>query len=138
MPFVARLLPCVVLSAVLALSGCTNPNAKMARLERENSKLQAEKQKLSSELAALRNKLNAAHAQAQHWEGVYGNTQKQLRAHIEELTQAQIRRQIVQRALTLAQTQLQAASKGQKQAAAQAETALRLARATAEEPPAKR
>ncbi len=132
-----RLLTCVVLGAVLALSGCANPNATMARLERENSQLKAEKQKLTTELASLRTRLNATSAQAQHWEGVYGNTQKQLKAHIEELTQAQIRRQIVQRALTLAQTQLQAASKGQKQAVAEAETALRLARATAEETPAK-
>lgn len=132
-----RLLACVALGAVLALSGCTNPNAKMARLERENSQLKAEKQKLTKEVAGLRTKLNATSAQAQHWEGAFGNTQKQLKAHIEELTQAQIRRQIVQRALTLAQTQLQAASKGQKQAAAQAEVALRLARATAEDIPAK-
>jgi outer membrane murein-binding lipoprotein Lpp len=133
----ARLLACVTLGAVLALSGCTNPNAKMASLERENSQLKAEKQKLTTEIAGLRSKLNAASTQAQHWEGVCGNTQKQLKAHIEELTQAQVRRQIVQRALTLAQTQLQAASRGQKQAAAEAETALRLARATTEDTPVK-
>ena len=128
-----RLLPCVVLGAVVVLSGCTNPNTKMASLERENKQLKADQQKLTKELAGLRNKLSATSAQAQHWEGAYGSTQKQLRAHIEELTQAQIRRQIVQRALTLAQTQLQAASRGQTQAAAEAETALRLARATAED-----
>jgi chromosome segregation ATPase len=109
----------------------------MASLERENTKLQAEKQKLNTELATLRTKLNAADAQAKHLESICGNTQKQLRAHIDELTQAQIRRQIVQRALALAQTQLQQASQGQPKAAVEAEQSLRVARATTEEPPVK-
>jgi outer membrane murein-binding lipoprotein Lpp len=137
MRFVARLLPCAVVVAALMLSGCGSPNAKMASLERENTRLQAEKQKLTMELATLRTKLNAADAQTKHWESICGSTQKQIRAHIDELAQAQIRRQIVQQALALAQTQLEAASKGQKNAAALAEQTLRVARATTEEPPAR-
>ncbi len=135
MRFVARLVPCAVVLAGLMLAGCGNPNTKISSLERENTRLQAEKQKLTIELAALRDKFHAANARAKRLESVCGNTQKQLRAHIDQLAQAQIRRQIVQRALALAQTQLQAASHGQVQAAAEAEQAVRLARATAEEQP---
>jgi outer membrane murein-binding lipoprotein Lpp len=135
MRLVARLLPGVVVITALALSGCGNPNTKMASLERENARLQAEKQKLVLEVAALRNKLNTADTRAQHWEGAYGTTQKQLKAHIEQLAQSQIRRQIVQRALALAQEQLREAANGRPQAAKEAEYALRVARTTAEEPP---
>jgi chromosome segregation ATPase len=134
MRFVARLWPCVAVSLALMPSGCASPNAKMASLERENTRLQAEKQTLTKELAALREKLTTTNVQAKHWENACGDTQKALQAHIEQLTQAQIRRQIVQRALTMAQTQLQAVAQGQAKAASEAVMSLRVARATTEEP----
>jgi FtsZ-binding cell division protein ZapB len=134
MRFIVRLWPCLVVCVALAVTGCTSPNTKVADLQRENARLVVEKQRLALEVTTLRNKLNAFTAQTRHWQPGPGNV-RDLKEHINQLTQAQVRRQMVQRAIDLAEAQLQEARRGKPQAAADVEQALRVARATTEEYP---
>ena len=135
MRFVVRLLPCLVICAAVNLSGCAtqNTNTKVAALQRDNARLQADKQKLATEITTLRSKLNNQNTQAEHWAGP--NKNRALASHIDQLTRAEVRRQMVQKAIDLAEVQLQQARQGKPQATADAELGLRVARAATTETP---
>lgn len=107
---VKQLAPWVFGILALALTGCASDNARIATLEQANTRLTNDKNKLIIELAAAQEKLSGVRAQAQKWEATCSTLQEGLSQYIVQSTQDQIKRQIVEQAMAVAQQQITAGS----------------------------
>jgi len=99
MRFMKHLAPWVVPFFLLAASGCSQQNERVATLEEENAKLKEEKESLDFKYAAMNEMLQVVVKDNEEARNVRDSMRGQLDDHIRKLAQAEAQRQTLTKIL---------------------------------------